>query len=368
MVDWVPNHIAPDSPWLRAAPEAFVHGGVDDLDRDPTAYVRVGDAVFARGKDPYFPPWADVVQVNPFAPSARQLAVATLTTIAAHADAVRCDMAMLMLDDVVSRTWGERAGTAPTRSYWAEVISAVRSGDPGFRFVAEAYWDREWDLQQLGFDYCYDKRLYDRLAQSDGGTVGAHLDADSAYQQRLVRFLENHDEPRAAATFAPAERAKAYAVAVATLPGLTLWHEGQQDGRAVFAPVFLRRRVAEPLDADLAAWYHRLWVVASTARDGVWSRCAVTGWPDNQSAKRLLAWSWTRAHGFTLVVVNLSPEPSDGMVHLPGLALAGRRWQLTDLLDGAVYPRDGDDIAAHGMYVARAGWAGHVLTTTSQDR
>ena len=232
---------------------------------------------------------------------------------------------------------------------------------------AEAYWDREWDLQQLGFDYCYDKRLYDRLEQGDVGAVGAHLDADPAYQQRLVRFLENHDEPRAAAAFAPAERAKAYAVAVATLPGLTLWHEGQQDGRAVFVPVFLRRRVAEPLDAWLASWYLRLWAVSSAVRDGVWSRRAVAGWPDNRSAERLLAWSWAVADGFTLVVVNLSPEPADGIVDLPGVALAGRPWQLTDLLDGTVYQRDGDDMVEHGMYVARPGWGVHVLAARSHQ-
>jgi hypothetical protein len=29
--------------------------------------------------------------------------------------------------------------------------------------MAEVYWDMEWTLQQQGFDYCYDKRLYDRL-------------------------------------------------------------------------------------------------------------------------------------------------------------------------------------------------------------
>jgi hypothetical protein len=135
-------------------------------------------SVFARGKDPYFAPWPDVVQVNPFAPSLRRLAAATLTRIAAHADAVRCDMAMLMLDDVVAATWGDRVGPPPEQTYWREVITAVRGAHPGFRFVAEAYWDREGDLQQLGFDYCHDKRLYDRLAQGDSCQVRAHVEAD----------------------------------------------------------------------------------------------------------------------------------------------------------------------------------------------
>lgn len=56
MVDWVPNHVGPDSSWLHRAPDAFVRGTADDLNRDPTAYVRIGDAMLARGKDPYFAP------------------------------------------------------------------------------------------------------------------------------------------------------------------------------------------------------------------------------------------------------------------------------------------------------------------------
>jgi hypothetical protein len=364
MLDWVPNHVGPDSSWLRTAPRAFVRGTDDDLARDPAAYLRVGDGIFARGKDPYFAPWPDVVQVNAFAPSLHDLAAATLRTIAAHADAVRCDMAMLLLDDVVTATWGDRVGPPPKRGYWPAVIASVRDAYPDFRFVAEAYWDREWDLQQLGFDYCYDKRLYDRLAQGSAGPVSGHLDADPAYQQRLVRFLENHDEPRAASTFAPTARAKAYAVAVATLPGMTLWYEGQAEGRAVFVPVFLRRRRSEPPDEQLAAWYRRLWSAAARVRDGVWSRCDVTGWPDNRSASRLVAWRWSLGESLTLVVVNLGPEPADGTVHVHHIPALGGQWQLTDLLDGTVYQRDGDDLAARGLYVSRPGWGVHMLAAT----
>ena len=222
MVDWVPNHVAPDSPWLSAAPDAFIRGTAEDLARDPAGFVEIGGDVFARGKDPYFAPWPDVIQVNAFAPSLRAVAASALGQVADHADAVRCDMAMLMLDDVATATWGDRVGAPPQRTYWTELIEAVRSAHPEFRFVAESYWDREWDLQQLGFDYCYDKRLYDRLEQADVGPVRGHLDADLSYQERLLRFLENHDEPRAARTFSPRAREQAAAVAIATLPGLTL--------------------------------------------------------------------------------------------------------------------------------------------------
>ena len=263
MVDWVPNHVGPDSPWLRERPRGVRARHGRGARPSAGGVRRVDGNVFAKGKDPYFAPWPDVVQVDAFAPSLRSLAVQALSRVAQHADAVRCDMAMLMLDDVVTATWGERVGPPPAVTYWTEVIAAVRRVNPAFRFVAEAYWDREWDLQELGFDYCYDKRLYDRLEQGDVAPVRGHLDADPAYQGRLVRFLENHDEPRAARTFAPPERVKAAAVTIATLPGMTLWHDGQAEGREVFVPVFLGRRPEEPPDDALATWHRDLWAAVA---------------------------------------------------------------------------------------------------------
>jgi hypothetical protein len=364
MVDWVPNHVGPDSPWLTAEPAAFVRGTEDELAERPDAFVAVGGHIFARGKDPFFAPWPDVVQVDAFSVTLRALAGRALAQIAEHADAVRCDMAMLMLDDVARSTWGERVGTAPAESYWQELISAARTANPHFAFVAEAYWDREWDLQQLGFDHCYDKKLYDRLSAADPGPIRGHLQADVEYQRRLARFLENHDEPRAAATFAPRAREQAYGVTIATLPGLTLWHEGQADGRATFLPVFLGRRPDEPLDEDLHDWYHRLWHVAAGVRNGDWSLCSVTGWPDNTSADQLVAWTWVDDERAALVVVNLGDGPADGVVHIDDDFLAGSDWILTDALDGATYQHAGGELAGQGLYVSRPGWGAHVFVLT----
>ena len=109
------------------------------------------------------------------------------------------------MNQIFERTWGERAGQRPAAEYWPEVIPAVKNAHPDFLFMAEAYWDLEWELQQQGFDYCYDKRLYDRLEHDSAENVRLHLCADLAYQEKLVRFIENHDEPRAAAAF-PGER------------------------------------------------------------------------------------------------------------------------------------------------------------------
>jgi hypothetical protein len=105
-------------------------------------------------------------------------------------------MAMLMTNEVFARTWGDRAGARPAEDYWPAVLGAVKESHPAFVFVAEAYWDMEWALQQQGFDFCYDKRLYDRLEHEGAESVHGHLSGDAAYQRKLLRFLENHDEPR----------------------------------------------------------------------------------------------------------------------------------------------------------------------------
>src|SRR6185312_11790576 len=140
-----------------------------------------------------------------------------------------------------------------------------------------------------GFDFCYDKRLYDRLALEDAAAVRMHLGAGLDYQRRLIRFIENHDEPRAAATM-PDGRDRAAATAVATLPGATLWHDGQLTGRRVQLPVFLGRRPDEPADEDLRRFYQRL--LAADVRHGGWTLLDVAGWPDNPTHRDVLAWAW----------------------------------------------------------------------------
>ena len=244
-------------------PEYFVQGTVDEARNDPASFLETGGKVLARGRDPYFPAWPDVLQLNAFQPGLRRAAIETLSDIARQCDGVRCDMAMLFINSIFERTWGLRAGQRPAAEYWVEVISALNESHPDFLFMAEAYWDLEWELQQQGFNYCYDKRLYDRLEHDAAESVRLHLCADLAYQEKLVRFIENHDEPRARSIFSP-EKERAAAVAIATIPGAKLFHEGQFEGRRIRLPVFLGRRPVEPADSDLQAFYRTLLKIASS--------------------------------------------------------------------------------------------------------
>jgi hypothetical protein len=362
LLDFVPNHVAPDHPWVYEHPTYFIQGNEEDLKADPSSFVAIAGRVFACGRDPYFPAWQDVLQLNSFDQGLRSAVIETLSTIAGQCDGVRCDMAMLLMNSIFERTWGSRAGSRPQTDYWPEVIPAVKEKYPTFQFIAEAYWDLEWELQQQGFDTCYDKRLYDRLEHDPAESVRLHLCADLAYQEKLLRFIENHDEPRAAATFT-LEKHRAAAVTALTLPGARLIHEGQLEGRRVRPPVFLARRPKESPDEELLAFYRQLLVALRRGEflQGTWQLCERTGWEDNLSYLNLVSWCWRKEESRCLVVVNLSAAPSQGLVRVPWDELRGRVWQLRDVFTAAVYERDGDEMYNQGLYVDLPAWGFHFL-------
>jgi hypothetical protein len=362
ILDFVPNHVAPDHPWATDHPEYFIQGSVRDLTERPHEFLQIGDHVLACGRDPYFPPWEDVLQLNVFSPALRKAAMETVVSIADQCDGMRCDMAMLLISQIFERTWGSRAGAKPQSEYWRELISAVKLRHPDVLFMAEAYWDLEWELQQQGFDFCYDKRLYDRLQHETAETIRLHLCADPGYQERLVRFIENHDEPRAAATFA-AQKARAAAVTTSTLQGAVLFHDGQFEGRKAKLPVFLQRRPQEPVDRGLQDFYKKLLRALRNDdfKHGQWQLCERTGWPDNQSYLNLVAWCLTHERARHLIVVNLSDTTVQGRVWLPGSALEDKQWHMTDEISGTVYERHGTEIREAGLYIDLHPWEFHML-------
>ena len=357
LLDFVPNHVAPDHRWVLEHSDYFIQGTSEEARNNPSSYIEVQGRFYACGRDPYFPPWPDVLQLNAFAPGLRQAAKETVAGIAAQCDGVRCDMAMLVLNQIFARTWGNRAGQPPPIDYWYDVIPAVKSAHPDFRFIAEAYWDLEWELQQQGFDFCYDKRLYDRLEHGEAGGIRLHLCADLAYQDKLVRFLENHDEPRAAAAFSRPEE-EAAAVVASSLPGARLFHEGQFEGRKVRLPVFLGRRPVEAVDQGLQTFYEKLLAAIHDPvfHDGAWKLCECSGWPDNQSCQNLVAWSWVKDNDRRLIVVNLSEGAAQGRVRVPWEEVRGATWHLTDAFSGWSCDRDGDEMVTTGLYVELEAW------------
>src|SRR3954447_9132192 len=284
MLDFVPNHVAPDHVWLKEHPDFFIEGTEADLIAQPMNWRRIdtadGSRILAYGRDPYFAGWSDTLQLNYANAELQDAMLGELSRIATQCDGVCCDMAMLVLPDVFSRTWGMDA-----QPFWPRAIPAVRDGHPGFVFMAEVYWDLEWVLQQQGFDYAYDKRLYDRLREGHARPVREHLYAGLDFQNHLARFLENHDEPRAAATFEP-DVHRAAAVLTFLAPGLRFLHQGQREGRAVRIPMHIARGPHEVTDSQLAAFYDALLACLDQPafRDGQWQLLdARPAWEGNGS-------------------------------------------------------------------------------------
>jgi Alpha amylase, catalytic domain len=368
MLDFVPNHMAPDHPWIDTHPDYFVHGSESDLARTPRNYCRVqtknGPLVLAYGRDPYFDGWPDTLQLNYGNTELQQAMIGELERIAGQCDGVRCDMAMLVLPEVFERTWGIAA-----QPFWPKATQRVREKSPHFCFMAEVYWDMEWTMQQQGFDYAYDKRLYDRLRDGHARPVREHFYAGLDYQNKVTRFLENHDEPRAAATFTT-EVHEAAAVITFLSPGLRFFHQGQFEGRKKRISPHLVRAPDEPLDQKLKQFYDRLLAVLRepAVRSGDWRLLeCVSAWPGNWTSDCFVAYFWQGADDERLLVaVNYAPNQSQCYIRMPSTNLRDQQWRLEDLLSDARYDRDGNELESRGLYLDLSPWQAHVFSMTKK--
>jgi len=358
MLDFVPNHTAIDHPWVRQHPDFYVRGTEEQIRQEPENYTRLG-TIFAHGRDPHFPGWTDTLQLNYSNPDLQQAMTGELMRVASLCDGVRCDMAMLILPDVFERTWGVSA-----QPFWPRAIEAVRSRHPGFTFLAEVYWDLEWALQQQGFDYTYDKRLYDRLRDLQARPVREHFWATSYYQDRSARFLENHDEARAAAIFPP-EVLRAAAVLAFLSPGLRFFHQGQLQGWEKKVPLQLCRAPEQPTDRQIETFYLRLLELLrrDVPRNGKWLLLESSlAWEGNPTSESFIAFAWSGEMGKRwLVVVNYAPHQSQCYLRLPFLEWVGASLHLEDLLGFASYDRQGDDLLKRGLYLDLPPWGYHVF-------
>ena len=366
LLDFVPNHTGLDHRWVEEHPDYYVYGSELDLARAPKNYAwiktGVGDRLFAHGRDPYFPGWPDTLQINYGKPAVQEALISDLLKIAGQCDGVRCDMAMLVLPEVFERTWGTKI-----EPFWPKATALVREKAPRFIFMAEVYWDLEWTLQQQGFDYTYDKRLYDRLREGRARPVREHFLADMDYQSKLVRFLENHDEPRAAATFSP-QMHRAAAALTFLSPGLRFFHQGQFEGRKKRISPHLVRAPEEPFDEGIKKFYDRLLAVLRDPvfRKGEWRLLeCVPAWDGNWTWDCFIAFAWegARDHRF-IIAVNYAANRSQCYLRLPFADLRGRQWRLQDRLAEVRYDRNGDDLASTGLYLDMNPWQSHVFSIT----
>ena len=359
ILDFVPNHTAPDHSWLATSPDAYVRGTEEDASQQPRRFFRREGAVFAYGAPSANPDdvWSDTAQMNAFSPSCRDLAVSTLLDIGDQCDGVRCDMAYLLRSDTVGANWGSKAGPRREPEYWTEVIGKVKARHPGMVFVAESYADSEWALLEQCFDYCYDKeKFYDRLRAADAPGLRAHLaGAAPSFLERLVHFCENHDEPPVSEAFGSPERHRQAAVAVATLPGASLWHHLQLEGR------WGKQQVQLGTSVSVRSFYQRLLLATHrpALREGGWSMFPISDAPS------MLAYGWEHGEDRVIVVLNLSDDEQRwGRVTVPWPALQGASWVLRDLLSGDSHTHSGDDMVGEGMFVRPRRWGADLFEVT----
>ena len=369
MLDFVPNHMGPDHHWVEDHPEYFVSGTESDLETSPQNYKLVkrknGDLILAYGRDPYFSGWPDTVQLDYSNPSTVEAMRKELLRISGQCDGVRCDMAMLILPEVFDRTWGHKA-----LPFWSSITKAVREKSPDFCFMAEVYWDMEWTLQQEGFDYAYDKRLYDRLTEGHARAVREHFYAGLDYQDKLARFLENHDEPRAASTFS-LDQQKAAAIITFFSPGFRFFHQGQFEGRKKRISPHLVRAPKESIDLEIQKFYDQLLSILKNPifRDGKWQLLeCLPAWEGNGSWDAFLVFSWQGSDGKqALVTVNYSPHSSQCFVRLPFPELADQSIRLKDLMHRVIYDRYGSELITKGLFLDMPAWAYHIFEIGNQN-
>ena len=356
ILDFIPNHTGLDHAWLAENPGLYV----SSAEKAPGTFPLIsgeGKRWIAHGRDPFFPPWSDTAQLDYRNQATRSAVIGELQSVLNQCDGVRCDLAMLVLNEVFARTWADfpSAQEMPGSEFWAEAIAAVRQSHPHALLVAEAYWDLEPRLLELGFDFTYDKRLYDYLVARHPFTVQKHLGSVSPeFLAHSVHFLENHDELRIASVLAGPEH-RAAALLTLGLPGARLLHEGQLTGATRALPVQFQRRPAEPPDTEIAGFYQRLLEALPTTavgRGGGELLKARPAWPDNSTHTNFVLIQWRKdSVAFDLVVVNLAEHPSQCYASLAAPGLAEHNWSMVDLLGEQTYERRGDDLAREGLYL-----------------
>lgn len=342
MLDFVPNHTAIDHPWVKTNPDFYVSGNEAQLAEQPQNYIKIDlnpqdSRIFAYGRDPYFDGWPDTLQLNYGNPDLQTALIDELVKISQWCDGLRCDMAMLVLPEIFQRTWG--IAIAP---FWQKAIDKVREMHPNFVFMAEVYWDLEWNLQQQGFDYTYDKRLYDRLSEQQSRPVREHFLADQDYQNKSARFIENHDEPRAAKTF-PSGVNQAAAVLTFLAQGLRFFHQGQLKGWTQKISVHLCRSPYQKSDPNLKEFYIKLLRVLrrDIFHEGDWQlvECK-SAWAENWTWDCFIAFAWLgKDEKVAIVVVNYASHQSQCNLSLPWINLE-KEYQIQNLMTSSEFSKE----------------------------
>ena len=215
IIDVVYNHTAPDSVLVQEHPEWFYHK------EDGSFGNHVGD-------------WTDIVDLDYNNTALWDYQIETLRMWAETVDGFRCDVAPLIPLEFWKRARGEVEEVRKGCIWLSESI------DPGF-----IVFMREIGLTALSdseifqaFDISYDYDIYADLVNyaNKTGALATYTEAvnrqEYIYPDNYVklRFLENHDQPRAAFLFPDTATLRNFTAFLFFQKGMTLIYAGQEYG------------------------------------------------------------------------------------------------------------------------------------------
>jgi hypothetical protein len=366
ILDFVPNHLAVDHPWTLQHPERFILGSKKAAAEHPGwFYTTKNGDLLAHGRDPNYAPWTDTAQVNLFYTGMRKALIRELLQIAGMADGVRCDMAMLGLNSVFQQTWAEilQTGKAPASEFWTDAITAVKKQYPDFLFIAEVYWGLDGELRKLGFDYTYDKVLYDRLRYDTPERIQEYIVSNATHLKHMVHFIENHDELRAGEVFGM-ERSLMAATVTSTIPGMRFFYRGQTGGNLIHIPVQLARAPEEEDIKEIMLFYRKLLGSCSTPLfqqgDFIPLKTA-SAWADNNSHRKMLAWCWKQDGELKLIAINYSGTAVQSRIRIPLDYDTGNKVVCYDEMADTPYRNPLPEVLEYGLYVALSPWQAQIM-------
>ncbi len=360
-LDFVANHTALDCPAVTSDPDLYINTGKEPPRVHKDWFFQNPDGIWiAHGRDPYFAPWTDTAQLNYFNPRTKQVMLGHLLRVADLCDGVRCDMAMLSLNKVHRDTWWEFiGGDLPKEEFWSVALQKVHEKYPEFTFIAEVYWGLEWEIQEMGFDYTYDKVLYDRLRFSTPENIKGHLGAEHLFQMRSIRFTANHDEEESLKAFGR-EKSLAATTLIATLPGARMIHLFQMMGRPARVPIqYVKDSFAE--DEPVRDYYAKLLQIASQPafHGGQWSLTEVFPCGEDGSCRNVLAWTWKQMNTASTVLINYSDQPA--RCHVKLRMAGGEGKQMKEEFSGQLFAVDAE-LAQKGFGVSLKPFESKIFT------
>ncbi len=243
IIDVVYNHTSPDSVLAGEHPEWFYHKP------DGSFGNRVGD-------------WSDVIDLDYGQPGLWDYQIDTLKYWAGMVDGFRCDVAPLVPLDFWLRARAEVETVRPGCLWLAESV------EPGF--IA---WCRGQGMTALSdselyraFDMCYDYDIVDDWRDCLAGKAPLSRYAEAVSRQETVypdnyvklRFLENHDNPRAAFAIPDARARRNWTAFLYFQKGATLLYGGQEVSAAHRPGLFDRDPVDWSGGEDISSALRRL--------------------------------------------------------------------------------------------------------------